>query len=132
MHEVVLRGEERGPGAGRDSQLVVDVLHVVLNRFWRDREGVGNCLVRQPAGYQAQDLHPAVAQAAVPLAPRRCMPGGHKYGFHRLTVKASSFGLSMQRSGGLRLAQSRPIGARLCRCTIWCRQRPADAPATPG
>ena len=33
MHEVVLRGEERGPGAGGDAQLVVDVLHVVLNRL---------------------------------------------------------------------------------------------------
>jgi len=29
----VLRGEERGPSAGGDTQLVVDVLHMVLDRF---------------------------------------------------------------------------------------------------
>ena len=67
-HEIVLHGEERRRGPGRDADLGVDVLGVVLGRAAGNEQPLGDLGVAAPGGDQREDLRFAVAQ---PRGPRR-------------------------------------------------------------
>ena len=47
LHEAVLKREQRRPDAGRDPDLVVDVLDVVVDRLRRDEQGLRHLAVRE-------------------------------------------------------------------------------------
>ena len=67
----VLDGEERGGAAGRDADLRVDVLHVVVGGLRRDHEPVGDLAGGQPEGEQPEHLGLAGGQPG-----RERGPGG--------------------------------------------------------
>ena len=65
--ETVLDGEERGPNPCGDTELVVDVLHVVTDGLRGDEEDLGHPPIRHAPDHEAQDLHLAFAEAGKPV-----------------------------------------------------------------
>ena len=68
--QVMLHGEEGGPGAGGDADLGVDVLDVVVDRLGEIERSAAICLVGVAAREQAQHLHLALAQPGDAVAAR--------------------------------------------------------------
>src|SRR5690349_13983228 len=68
-HQVMFHGEQRGAGAGRDADLGVDMLDMVVGSLGRDRQRVGDLPGRVAAREQAQHLQLARAQAGNQRAP---------------------------------------------------------------
>src|SRR6476469_6271468 len=60
----VLHRPKRGGSAGRDADLVVDVLDVVIGGLRRDEEPIGNRLRRQAPRRKAQHVDFATREAA--------------------------------------------------------------------
>src|SRR3954447_10440895 len=86
-----LDGEQRRPRAGGDAGLGVDVLDVVADRLGRDAQPLGDLLVGQAAGDEAQDLDLALGQPARLRHPlRRALARGRA---HRVG------GLAVERAG---------------------------------
>ena len=61
--DVVLHRPQRGGGAGRDADLVVDVLDVVIGGLGRDEEPVGDLARREPPAPRAAARRPRAATA---------------------------------------------------------------------
>ena len=55
-HHRVLDRPERGGGAGRDADLVVDVLNVVIGRFGGDEETIRDLTGRESSRGQPEDI----------------------------------------------------------------------------
>ena len=61
--EIMFRGEEGSSRAGGDTDLVVDVLDVVVYRLFGDNEKIRNLLFGVTTRDQSQDLDLALAQS---------------------------------------------------------------------
>jgi hypothetical protein len=109
--EVVLDREEDSRGAGRNTDLVVDMLHVVLGGTTGDPEAATDLGVRASFHDKPQDLDLAVAQPARTevLTPSRREVARVEDGGNNLTVK----------SAGTRLAEEFVSRVRrVQRCTM--------------
>ena len=95
MHEIVLRGGERGAGARGEAQLVVDVLHVVLNGLGRDRQRARNRLVRQAGSMVAAELVFTGEQTGPYPTPAGAMPpSGRHVAFESVDIVEVNAGAS--------------------------------------
>lgn len=56
-HHALLHRPQRRGGPGRDANLVVNVLDVVIGRLGRDEESIRNLTRRETAGGEAQDVN---------------------------------------------------------------------------
>jgi hypothetical protein len=70
--QVVLHGEQRGRGAGRNADFVVNVLDVMAGGFGGDAETVCDFAVGKPTRQQPQHVDFTVTQVCDPRSAQRC------------------------------------------------------------
>src|SRR5262245_39990035 len=119
--EPVLDREDRGGGARRDSELVVDVLDVMTGGLRRDAERVGHLLVRLAARDETQHFDFAIGEALRPFwpcwrrptGPPRRGAGGGQDGVHRGGVELACGHVFTHDAGRFVERQRRTMWARL-------------------
>ncbi len=62
LEELMLMRSRKGLSAARDAELAIDIVDVCFHRADAHNHPVGNLLVRQPLGNQAEDLEFTLAQ----------------------------------------------------------------------
>lgn len=112
----MLEGEQGGGGAGRDADLGVDVLDVVLGRTSGDVEPLSNLPVRASGGQLLQHLDLALAEAGWSSTPPAldALAGSCDHCFCCVVVESSGRDGAAQflcRTLGL---EGRAMGTRLC------------------
>ncbi len=92
LNEAALKRVEGGAGAGRDADLGIKALDVIVRGLGRDLEKAGRLLGRMPGRDQPQDLdlarrEPRQTSARIPAGG---LAGCGEDGFDRLGAEASS------------------------------------------
>jgi hypothetical protein len=89
--ESVLKGKERRAHAGRDADLVVDVLNVVPYCLRRHKKDLRDLLVGQAADRQTEHIDLAVAKSCRVGSPLRLLglSSGSEHGKNDVTVEAA-------------------------------------------
>ena len=103
LEQIMLQGEVGGRGTGRHAQLVVDVLHVMVDGAHREVQALGHLAIGKPPRNESEDLHFALAQASGPIAlpSANPVPGRAEHGVGRVSIQAPGAygGLQLVRGG---------------------------------
>ena len=73
LHEAMLKREQRRADAGRDADLVVDVLDVMVDSLRRYEQGLRHLTVGEPTDHKTEHFYLTLGQSSGPhaVAPRR-------------------------------------------------------------
>ena len=92
LHEAVLKREQRRADAGRDPDLVVDVLDVVVHRLRRHEQGLRHLTVGEPTDHKTEHFDLTLGQSSRPHAasPRRRVTTSREDSFDDLGVEPAA------------------------------------------
>jgi hypothetical protein len=112
IKQAVLHGEHGGSSSGRDADLEIDVLNVVLDGTPRQHQPLRDLGIGQAAGDQSKYLHLSFGQVGRAATPNRPpAPDGLDHRTHSICIKPSSPCLGLEAINGTRRSDGSAVWA---------------------